>query len=30
MAGGPASVEAPRAFEAFREFQAALLPGAVG
>ncbi len=30
MAGGPASVEAPRAFQAFREFRAALLPSAVG
>jgi len=30
MAGGPASVEAPRAFEAFREFQTALLPSLVG
>jgi AhpD family alkylhydroperoxidase len=30
MAGGPASVEAPRAFEAFREFRAALVPGGVG
>lgn len=30
MAGGPASVEAPKAFEAFREFRAALAPVAVG
>jgi AhpD family alkylhydroperoxidase len=30
MAGGPASVEAPRAFEAFREFRAALVPSGVG
>ena len=30
MAGGPASVEAPRAFQAFREFRAAQLPAAVG
>ena len=28
MAGGPASVEAPRALEAFREFRAALVPAA--
>ena len=28
MAGGPASVEAPRALEAFREFQADLVPAA--
>jgi AhpD family alkylhydroperoxidase len=30
MAGGPASVEGPRAFEAFREFQAVVPVGAVG
>lgn len=30
MAGGPASVEGPRAFEAFREFQAAVPVDAVG
>ena len=30
MAGGPASVDGPRAFAAFREFQAAVPVGAVG
>jgi AhpD family alkylhydroperoxidase len=30
MAGGPASVEAPRALQAFREFQATLAASAVG
>jgi AhpD family alkylhydroperoxidase len=30
MAGGPASVEAPRALQAFREFQTSLAASAVG